>query len=115
MSKEPQITRNNMRYEPYSSSRRVHRRPGTPPPENWGNRARCNQHSLDSSLFDFIDDLNDGFEGDKLHQLFRERASQPGPLGQAIRKWLWYDNVSRLLASSEWPSLQTGMHELSNQ
>lgn len=100
MAKEPQITRNNTRYKPYNSSRRAHRRRGSPPPENWGNRAQVHQHSLDGSIYNFMDDLHMRYRGDELSQLFREYASQSGALGQAIKTWLQFDDVSRLLASS---------------
>ena len=96
MFKELQITRNNTRYEPYNSSRRPHRRRGTPPPENWGNRAQGHQNPLDDSIWNFMEDLHTRYRGDELRQLFRDYASESGALGQAIKTWLQFDDVSRL-------------------
>lgn len=103
MVKEPQMTRTNTRYDPYNSSRRAHRRRGSPPPDNWGRRAQTHQYSLDGSIYNFLEDLCMRYRGDGLHHLFREYASQSGALGQAIKAWLQFDDVSRLLTSSSWP------------
>ena len=94
MVKGPQSTRTNTRYDPYDSSRRPHRRRGTPPPDNWGNRAQTHQSALDSRIYDFLEDIHACDKGGALRRLFRKHARQSGPLGQAIKTWLQYDDVS---------------------
>jgi len=107
MAKDSKMTRKVARYDPYNCSRRPDRRRGSPPPNNPGNRAQLNQNQPNSSIYRFLDDLHGRFGGNDLRQLFRQHAGQSGELGEAIRIWLLFDDVSALLTSSLWLSSQT--------
>jgi len=102
MAKESQMTRKNARYDAYNSSRRPDRRRGSPPPNNWGNRAEIHQDQPNRTIYKFLDDLHRRYGGDDLRQLFREHAGQSDELGEAIGIWLLFDDVSTLLTSSSW-------------
>src|SRR5258706_10818291 len=100
MGKEPPITRQGTRYEPYSDSFIARRRRGSPPPDSWGIRAGTHHAQLNRSIFDRLDDLNTRYRSRDLRELFRDDTNQPGALGQAIEAWIQYDEVIALLISS---------------
>ena len=101
------MTRPNTRYNPYPSSRPARPRRESPPPENWGNQARSHHHQLTIRIYAFLDDLHLLHADRHLCEIFREHAKQPGPLGEAIRTWVEYVDVSTLLACG-WPRLANG-------
>ena len=97
MVKEPQMTRQGTRYEPYKNSTR---RRGSPPPDSWGIQAGSQHAQLDGSIFDLLEDLNTRYGSRDLRELFRDHANQTGALGQAIEAWIKYDEVIRFLTFS---------------
>ena len=100
MGKEPPMTRQGTRYEPYSGSFLTHRRRGSPPPDSRGIRAESHRARLNGSIIDLLEDLNTRYGGGGLREVFRGHANQPGTLGQAIKSWIQYDEVIILLTSS---------------
>jgi hypothetical protein len=102
MSKEPLTARPSTRYEPYHATLLAHRRQGSPPSGNWGNRASTRSYQLNGRIYAFLEDLHTHYGGHELRELFREHARQTGALGEAIETWLQYDEVSRLPTSFLW-------------
>ena len=90
------MTRRGTRYEPYQSSYLQHRRRESSPPDNWGIRAGSRHAQLTDGIFDFLENLNTRYGGRDLRELFRDHASQPNALGQSIKTWTRYDEVSIL-------------------
>ena len=107
MVKESQMTRNNTRYQPYNSSRRLNRRQELPPPNSSGNQAELHQKQPDTSIDGFLDELYSRYGGTDLAQLFCKYARQSGMLSDAITMWLSFNDVSTLCTSSSWLALQT--------
>ena len=97
MGKQPQMTRQGTRYEPYKNSSR---RRGSPPPDTWGIHAGSQDAQLDGGIFDLLEALNTRYGSRDLRELFRDHANQPGALGQAIETWIQYDEVMIFLTSS---------------
>ena len=96
MAKESRMTRNNARYEPYNSSRRLSRRQEPPRQNNPGYQGDLHQKQPDTSLYRFLDDLYTRYGGPDLAQLFHEYAGQSGAVGEAIEMWLLFKGVSTL-------------------
>ena len=109
MGKEPVMVCQGIRYEPYSIKSSARRRRGSPPPGSRGIRAGSHRAQLTGGIFDLLDDLNTRYESSDLRKLFRAHANQPGSLGQAIETWIKYDEVTKLLTSSSFWAVQTGV------
>ena len=97
MGKQPQMTRQGTRYEPYKNSSR---RRASPPPDSWGIHAGSSDAQLNGSIFELLEDLNTRFGSRDLREVFRDHINQPGPLAQAIETWIQYDEVIIFLTSS---------------
>ena len=100
MAKESQMTRNNARYQPYTSARRPNRRRESPTPNSSGKQAEIHQKQPDASIYGFLDALYSRYGGADLTQLFRKYTGQSGVLSDAITTWLLFNDVSTLLTSS---------------
>ena len=96
MGKEPQMTRQGTRYEPYKNSSR---RRASPPPDSWGIHAGSQDAQLNDNIFDFLEALNTRYGSRDLREIFRDHATQPGALGEAINTWIQYDEVITFLTS----------------
>ena len=106
MGKVPQMQRQGTRYEPYKNSSR---RRASPPPDRWGIHAGSQDSQLNGSIFDFLEALNTRYGSRDLREIFRDHATQPGALGEAIDTWIEYDEVIIFLTSSFTWAAQTAV------